>query len=404
MGDRQEADPASRRGLDWRLMLPVFVVVALDATSAAAVLPVLPFYLRDLGATPLVLGLVLGAEGLSQFIAAPWLGQLSDRYGRKKVILVSQAGALVSLLLLASANVVVLVLLARVLFGLTAGNFSAAAAYAADHSSPANRRQAIGLLSAGLGIGGMLGPTLAGLVAEISLVVPILVAFGLSTVSILVTTCWLRAGATVVTGEAPRRTSFRTLLGSPGIRVLVVVLLCHFFSYGMFNSQLAVFLGDTFTWNGHAFGPTELGYILTADGAINVVVQLFLLRSLGRVFTERNLVVLIFGILAFGYLTAVLATGIPMLAVAVLCVSTGVALARPTFVAGLSVRVPSERQGVVMGATQSLVAATDIVTPVLAGLVLGQNLYGAWIAVVLTVAVLGAVLARGGLRPLPVGP
>lgn len=168
----------------------------------------------------------------------------------------------------------------------------------------------------------------------------------------------------------------------------------------MFNSQLAVFLNDTFTWDGHAFGPTELGYLLTADGAINIVVQLFLLRWLGRVFSERNLIVLIFGILSFGYLVAVLATGIPMLALAVLCVSTGVALARPTFVAALSVRVPAERQGVVMGATQSLVAATDIVTPVLAGLILGESLYGAWIAVVMTVAVLGGVLARGRLRPL----
>lgn len=391
-----EHDTGVGRGLDWRLMLPVFVVVSLDATSAAAVLPVLPFYLRDMGATPLVLGLVFGAEGLAQFIAAPWLGQLSDRFGRKKVLLTSQAGALASLLLLASANVVVLALLARVLFGLTAGNFSAAAAYAADHSSQRDRRQAIGLLSAGLGLGGMIGPTLAGLVAEVSLVLPILVAFGLSTVSILVTGFWLRGGAgAVAEGPAARRMSFRTLLGAPGIRVLVVVLLCHFFSYGMFNSQLAVFLSDTFTWNGHAFGPTELGYLLTADGAINIVVQLFLLRWLGRVLTERNLIVVIFGIMAAGYLVAVLATGIPMLAVAVLCVSTGVALARPTFVAALSIRVPSERQGVVMGATQSLVAATDIVTPVLAGLILGESLYGAWIAVVLTIAVLGGILARG---------
>jgi DHA1 family tetracycline resistance protein-like MFS transporter len=330
----------STRGLSWQLMLPVFVIVSLDAMSMAAVLPVLPFYLRDMGATPLMLGLVFGAEGLSQFVAAPWLGQLSDRYGRKKVLLASQAGALASLLLLASANVVVLVLVARVLFGLTAGNFSAAAAYAADHSTTDNRRQAIGLLSAGLGLGGMVGPTLAGLVAEVSLVLPILVAFGLSAVSITVTTFWLKGGRGAATeGPAPQRMSFRTLLGTPGIRVLVVVLLCHFFSYGVFNSQLAVFLSDTFSWLGHAFGPTELGYLLTADGAINIVVQLFLLRWLGRVFTERNLIVLIFAVLSAGYLVAVLANGIPMLALAVLCVSAGVALARPTFVAALSVRV-----------------------------------------------------------------
>ena len=128
-------DTASRR-LDRRLMLPVFLVVCLDAASSGAVLPVLPFFLRDLGATPLVLGIVLGAEALSQFVAAPWLGQLSDRFGRKTVLLASQAGALLSLALLASAEIVAFALLARVLLGLTAANFSMAVAYAADNSSP----------------------------------------------------------------------------------------------------------------------------------------------------------------------------------------------------------------------------------------------------------------------------
>lgn len=135
-------DAGVRTRLDWRVMLPVFAVVSLDAASAAAVLPILPFTLKAIGATPLILGLVLGAEALGQFVAAPVLGQLSDRFGRKTILLASQAGALLSLSLLALANVFAFVLLARVLIGLTAANFSAAAAYAADNSLPANRRQA----------------------------------------------------------------------------------------------------------------------------------------------------------------------------------------------------------------------------------------------------------------------
>lgn len=398
-------DTASRR-LDRRLMLPVFLVVCLDAASSGAVLPVLPFFLRDLGATPLVLGIVLGAEALSQFVAAPWLGQLSDRFGRKTVLLASQAGALLSLSLLASAEIVAFALLARVLLGLTAANFSMAAAYAADNSSPADRRQAIGILSAGLGLGGMAGPGLSGLLSDISLTAPIWLALLLSAASMLVAGLWLKGtpGRDTAADEAVReRVPVRSLLASPAIRILVAVLLCHYFSYGMFSSQLAVFLGDTFVWNGHAFGPAELSYLLTADGAVNIAAQLLLLPWLGRRLSERSLIVLVFGILATGYVAAAAATGIAALAFAVLCVSTGVALARPTFVAALSVHVPRRRQGVVMGSIQSLVAVTDIASPVLAGLVVGQGLYGAWIGAVVAVALTGAAIARSRLGPPAAG-
>lgn len=397
--------PSHPTRLNWRVMLPVFIIVSLDAASAGAVLPVLPFFLRELGATPLVLGVVLGAEALSQFVAAPILGQLSDRFGRKKVLVASQAGALVSLSLLALANAVAFVLLARVLLGLTAANFSAAAAYAADNSSPTNRRQAIGVLSAGLGLGGIVGPGLSGYASDISLSAPIFLSLMLTATSVVVTTFWMKGAkapgqpdSAAESEKVHHRVSFRSIVAAPAIRVLIIVLLCHNFSYGLFSSQLAVFLGDTFTWRGHAFGPKELSYLLAADGVINIIVQLFLLKRISEHFTERNLVVAVLCLLSLGYTVAGLAGNIPTLAIAVLCVSTGVALARPTFMAALSVQVPQERQGVVMGTIQSLVAVTDIVSPVLAGLILGLGLYGAWIGTVVAIALTGAFIARRRLR------
>lgn len=388
--------------LDRRLILPAFVIVSLDAASSGAVLAILPFLLKGLGATPLIFGVVLGAEALCQFAAAPWIGQLSDRYGRKRVLLASQFGALVSLALLASATSVVFVLLARVLLGLTAANFAAAAAYAADNSAVSTRRQAIGILSAGLGLGGIVGPSLSGYLADISLSTPIWLALGITVTSMTVTALFLRNSQSPtqveigVTGgtETHTKTSMRSVLSAPAVRVLVVIFLCHYFSYGMFSSQLGIFLSETFRWNGHSFGPKEFGYILSADGIINVCAQLFLLKWLGSRFTDKGLITLIFAMLITGYLICGMATSVPVLAIAVLFVSTGVALARPTFVAALSLHVPQDRQGIVMGATQSLVAITDIASPVVAGFILGGGLPAVWIGLVVGVASFGALIAR----------
>jgi DHA1 family tetracycline resistance protein-like MFS transporter len=381
--------------LDWRIILPVFAIVCAQAAASAAVLPVLPFHIRAMGGSPLVIGTVIAAEAVGQFASAPALGMLSDRFGRKHVLLVSQTIAAVSLLLLAIAPSVAFILMARALFGLTAGNISVTAAYIADHTNAGNRRRSMGILMGGAGLGGIVGAGLSGILSDTSLTTPIFAALGLVVTSIVVT--FLSLGGRQPTESTANRseaekTSFRAILASPVVRALIVVMLCHFFAYGMYISQMPVFLGDTFVWNSHAFGAKELSYLIMTDGAVNVFAQLFLLGWLGRRLTERNLILLIFLLISVGFVTAGLASTIPVLVVAVLCVSTGDALAKPTYLAALSIHVPSQRQGVVLGAAQSLVAVTDIVAPVLAGFILGYALYSVWIGIATAVAIIGGLI------------
>lgn len=382
--------------LDWRLMLPLFAVVTFYAAGIGAVLPVLPFYLRAMGASPFVFGLVLATEALSQSAASPLLGQLSDRFGRKRVILISQCVAVVSLLLLALAQNIFTVLLARFLFGLTAGNLSAAIAYAADNSSPATRRQAIGVVNAGLGVGAIVGAGLSSILSDTSLTAPIYLALILSVSSIAVAIFGLKGGKSVrqVTSDAGRKSfSLLAISSLPVIRVLIVVMLCHFLAYGMYTSQLPNFLADRFNWNGHALGPREFSYIIAADGVINILVQPCLLNWVSRLFSERRLIILIFALLCVGFVSAGLANTIPTLAFAVFCISTADALAKPVYLAALSVQVPPERLGVVMGMGQTLVAATDVAAPILAGFILGLGFYVAWIGAVVAIAIAGAAIA-----------
>ncbi|OWJ69082.1 MFS transporter [Inquilinus limosus] len=393
---------AGAKMLDWRRILPVFVIVCSYAAGTAAVLPVLPFHIQAMGGTPLVLGIVIAAEAVGQFASAPALGQLSDRFGRKRILMVCQIIAAASLLLLALAPNVAVILIARAIFGLTASNISVTAAYISDHTDAGNRRQAMGIVMGGAGVGGIIGAGLSGLLSDTSLIAPILASLGLVLVSSLVTILRLENRVVGQAGDSPlaERASIRAILASPAIRILVLVMLCHFFAYGMYISQMPVFLGDTFIWNGHAFGAKELSYLIMADGGINVFAQLFLLGWLGKYLTERNLILLIFALIATGFLMAGLATTIPALLLAVFCISTGDALAKPTYMAALSTHAPAGRQGIVMGAAQSLVALADIASPVLGGFILGFALYGLWIGIAVAMAVIGAVIAAARLpRP-----
>ena len=382
--------------LHWQRIMPVFIIVCTYSAGTAAVLPVLPFIIRSMGGSPLALGIVIAAEAIGQFASAPILGQLSDRFGRKRVLMMSQIIAAASLLLLAFAPAVAFILIARVMFGLTVGNVSVTAAYVADHTDTENRRPAMGYLMAGAGLGGIVGAGLSGFLSDISLKAPILVALGLVLASALVTKLRLEDGKPASsTGDHPQAAgaSFAVIAASPVIRILVIVILCHFFAYGMYISQLPVYLGETFVWNGHAVGAREFSYLIMADGAINILVQIFLLGWLGKFLNERNLILLIFALICTGFVTAGLAATVPALALAVLCVSAGDALAKPTYLAALSRRVPPQRQGIVLGAAQSLIAGADIVSPVLAGFILGYALYGVWIGASVAIAVIGAVIA-----------
>ncbi|ELX7630483.1 MFS transporter [Salmonella enterica] len=317
----ENTDSETITPLNKRRILPVFLLVGLYAASTAAVMSVLPFYIREMGGSPLIIGIIIATEAFSQFCAAPLIGHLSDRVGRKRILIVTLAIAAISLLLLANAQCILFILLARTLFGISAGNLSAAAAYIADCTHVRNRRQAIGILTGCIGLGGIVGAGVSGWLSRISLSAPIYAAFILVLGSALVAIWGLKDPSTTSrTTDKIAAFSARAILKMPVLRVLIIVMLCHFFAYGMYSSQLPVFLSDTFIWNGLPFGPKALSYLLMADGVINIFVQLFLLGWVSQYFSERKLIILIFALLCTGFLTAGIATTIPVLVFAIVCI------------------------------------------------------------------------------------
>src|SRR5438034_7671866 len=169
-------------------LLSIFLIVLVDVLGLTIILPLLPFYAESLGATPSTVGLLVSAYAICQLLAGPPLGQLSDRVGRRPVLLVSQIGTFIGFLMLAFAHSLWLVFLARIIDGLTAGNLTVAQAYISDVTEPQNRAKAFGLIGVAFSLGFLVGPGVSGYLAQYGNHYPILAAAGLSFTSIMATT------------------------------------------------------------------------------------------------------------------------------------------------------------------------------------------------------------------------
>src|SRR6185295_18708089 len=168
-------------------LLSIFLIVLVDVLGLTIILPLLPFYAESMGATPRVVGALVSAYAICQLLAGPPLGHLSDRVGRRPVLLVSQVGTFIGFLILGFAQSLWMVFLARIIDGLTAGNLTVAQAYIADVTTPENRTKSFGYIGIAFGLGFLVGPAISGFLAQFGNTYPIFAAAGLSFTSIMCT-------------------------------------------------------------------------------------------------------------------------------------------------------------------------------------------------------------------------
>src|SRR5574342_807787 len=179
--------------LDFKGILPVLVIVLVDLTGLSIIIPLLPLFAARFGATPLLVGILQATYPLMQFLGAPILGRLSDRFGRKPILVVSQLGTLAGFVLLGFANTLWLLFLSRIIDGLSGANISTAQAAIADRTNEKTGTQGLGRVGAAFGVGFILGPIIAYIMLKLSggdyRTVALSAAF-FSLTSILLTTFW----------------------------------------------------------------------------------------------------------------------------------------------------------------------------------------------------------------------
>ena len=365
----------STRGKSGSSLALIFGIVFIDLVGFGIVIPVLPLYAERFGASPLVVGLLLGIYSAMQCLFAPILGKISDRVGRRPVLLVSLIGTSIGFLLMGFASSLPLLFLARIIDGATGGNISTAQAYIADVTPPEKRSRGMGLIGAAFGLGFIFGPAIGGVLSHFSLAAPFFFAAALAAVNALLVYLMLPESLTAEhKGQAHRQPSTLQILRESKGLSLQVVMGTYFFTTVAFSLLTATY--PLFTERRFGYNAAQNGYIFACQGILSAIIQGGLLGWLLKVFSDKALAVVGAAILTASFFVLPMSATATMLFVATAGVAVGHGLVAAPLNGLASKGVDATSQGRVLGAMQSTASLARIVGPVLGGYLLNRDAVG----------------------------
>ena len=370
----------------------VFTTVVLDLVGFGIVLPILPLWAEEFGASPTQIGLLTASYAVAQLLFAPVWGRLSDRYGRRPVILASLAGSAVAALLIGLAGTLVLLFIARVLQGVAGASYAAAQAYVADVTTARERARGMGLIGAAFGLGFILGPAIGAVFSAVDARLPFFVAAALAALNLAIAYRRLPESLRPAAPRAPtpRLELVRRALSSRELAPLVWLSFVATFAFVGMETTFALFGERRFD-----YGPVEIGALFTFIGVMAAVSQGLLVGRLVDRFGEGR--VMIAGLVgtAAGLLLVAVSESLWVLLPGLAVLAVGSGLVFSTTTALISLTAGDSEQGSVLGLTASVGGAARIVAPVVATLLFQH----AGIAVPLLLgAALFAACAAGALR------
>ena len=356
-----------------RSLLAIFLVVFIDLLGFGVVLPLLPYYADRFGANAAVTGLLVASYAAAQFIATPILGRLSDRFGRRPILMLSIAGNVLGFGLLALANNLWLLFAARILAGLTGGNISVAQAYITDVTAPKDRARGLGMIGAAFGLGFIIGPVTGGLLNEVSPAAPALAAAGLSLLNLLMVGLWLPESLTAdrraELAQAGRPALTLGALLSALRRPLVGPLLNARFwfalAFALFQSVFSLYALYRFNLSAR-----DTGFVLAYVGLLSVITQGGLIRPLTARFSDRQLLVGATVGMAVGLLGWAVAPSVGVLLGVLAPIAISGGIFNTVINSAISKAVPPVEVGGTLGIAAALESLTRVISPSVGGLML----------------------------------
>ncbi|WP_309141149.1 TCR/Tet family MFS transporter [Novosphingobium sp. G106] len=377
----------------------IFVTGVLDVMAMGLVTPVLPSLIEDFAGSTASAGVwngvLVALWGLMQFLCSPVIGSLSDRYGRRPVILISAAGLSIDWVLMALAPNLWWLAVGRLIGGATSASFTAIYAYMADITTPENRARAYGIVGAAFGAGFIAGPALGGMLGEWGPRVPFWVAAGLSALAFVYG--WLVLPESL---PAERRMAFawsranplgalRLLRSHAELSGLAVVTLLFYFAHHVFSVVYVLYAEHRY-----GFGPFEVGVMLAFAGALDMAVQGWLTGQVTKRLGDLRTMVIGLGFGSVGLLAMGLApTG--GLFVAALLPNALWGLALPTLLSLMTQRVSEREQGQIQGASNSVASLAGVASPLFFGWVYSLSAAGSGLSFYIAAGILACAAAIG---------
>jgi DHA1 family tetracycline resistance protein-like MFS transporter len=338
----------------------IFLTIFVNLVGFGIIIPLLPFYAQTFGASPVVIGLLFASFSLSQLVAAPLLGELSDRWGRRPVLIFSLVGTVVSFVMLAVAQSLVMLFAARIVDGLSGGNITTARAYIADITTEDNRARAFGVLGAAFGLGFIVGPGLGAAFSHISYTAPIWAAAAITVVATALAYFWLpeTVHRTHAVGPSPWH-ALAGLWRRRHLRVLFTIDFVYWTAFAVYQTTFALFGAHRF-----GFDAAQTGYLLSAFGFLGVLVQGGLVGPIVSSIGERRTLAAGLLFAAIGWGGSALTHAVPVFVTMLVPGAIGIGLCNATLSSLISKAASANEQGRVQGAAGALESLGRTLGPV----------------------------------------
>jgi len=374
-------------------LINIFLVVFVDMLGFGLILPLLPYYAETFGATPILIGLIVASYAAASLIGAPLMGRLSDRYGRRPILLLSVAGTFIGYLLLGFAQpigtffahlfasqavnafIIAVLFASRMLDGFTGGNITVAQAYISDVTDEKNRSRGLGVIGSAFGLGFIIGPAVGGLLSRWGYNVPAFAAAGFAFINLISIFFFLPESLTEEHREAMMNhnrppitlNALIAALKRPKVGPLLMVRFFLMMGFALFQAIFALFALDKLNLNAQA-----TGLVLTFIGFYSVLVQGVGIGLLTKRFSDNKIIIGALWMMFLGFIGWSLTPNLPVMLLVILPLAGGGWIANTIITSGITKAVAPDEIGGMLGFSNALESITRVISPIVGGILFAK--------------------------------